>query len=823
MPKSDSKVPVATGPSTRPAAPAALLPNRFLPLLLLLFAGSGCSALIYEIVWYQLLQLVIGSTAISLGVLLATFMGGLCLGSVSLPRILSARKEHPLRVYAKIELGIALCGVVVLFLMPLLDGVYTAAVGHGMPAIVFRALICGVCLLPPTFLMGASLPAAARWLETSPQGVSWMGMLYGSNTAGAVFGCLLAGFYLLRVFDMTTATLVAAGINVAVALVSFWIAGRTPHRAGNVEIATGSDEKAGARYWPVYVTIALSGATALGAEVVWTRVLGLLLGATVYTFAIILAVFLVGLGLGSAAGAFMARTVRPRLAVGVCQLLLVLGIAWTAVMLSSSLPYWPVNPLLSTSPWFTFQVDLVRCLWAILPATFFWGATFPLALAATSAPGEDSAKLVGGIYAANTGGAILGALAFSTVLVPWIGTQGCERVLVVLAAVSALFVLGPLVMKSRSTFGSVGLAGALVIAGLLASNLSGAPPLLIAYGRRIMTSINRSKILYTGEGINSSIAISQWDDGAVQFHVSGKVEASTEPYDMRLQRMLGHMPGLFHKDPQSVLIVGFGAGVTAGTFVLYPGIKRIVICEMEPLIPPTATEYFGKQNYNVMHDPRVQIVYDDARHFVLTTREKFDIITSDPIHPWVKGSATLYSKEYFQLVKEHLNPGGVVTQWVPLYESNTDVVKSEFATFLQAFPNGTVWGNSNNGGYDAVALGQVEPAKIDLDALDQKLARPDYAPVVQSLKEVGFNVPLGLLATYAGREADLRPWLTGAEVNRDGNLRLQYLAGLALNTSMEATIYAEMLSFRTFPQDIFVGSPERVQAFRTALQAAGAQ
>ncbi len=821
--RKDSKVSVATGPSTRPPVPAALLPDRFLPLLLLLFAGSGCSALIYEIVWYQLLQLVIGSTAISLGVLLATFMGGLCLGSISLPRILSARKEHPLRVYAKVELGIALCGVVVLFLMPLLDGVYTAAVGHGMPAIVFRALICGICLLPPTFLMGASLPAAARWLETSPQGVSWMGMLYGSNTAGAVFGCLLAGFYLLRVFDMTTATLVSAGINVIVALVSFWIAGRTPHRAGSGEVSTGSEEKRGAGYWPVYVTIALSGATALGAEVVWTRVLGLLLGATVYTFAIILAVFLIGLGIGSAVGAFMARTVRPRLAVGVCQLLLVLGIAWTALMLSSSLPFWPVNPLLSTSPWFTFQVDLVRCLWAILPATLFWGASFPLALAAAAAPGEDSAELVGGIYAANTGGAILGALAFSTVLVPWIGTQGCERVLVVLAAVSALFVLGPLVMKSRSAFGSAGVACALVIAGLLASNLSGAPPLLIAYGRRIMTSINRSKILYTGEGINSSIAISQWDDGAVQFHVSGKVEASTEPYDMRLQRMLGHMPGLFHKDPQSVLIVGFGAGVTAGTFVLYPGIKRIVICEMEPLIPPTATEYFGKQNYNVMHDPRVQIVYDDARHFVLTTREKFDIITSDPIHPWVKGSATLYSKEYFELVKRHLNPGGVVTQWVPLYESNTDVVKSEFATFLQAFPNGTVWGNSNNGGYDAVALGQVEPARIDLDSLDQKLARPDYAPVVQSLKEVGFNVPLGLLATYAAREADLRPWLSGAEINRDGNLRLQYLAGLALNTSMEATIYAEMLSFRTFPQDVFVGSPERVQALRSAMQAAGAQ
>src|ERR1017187_1581269 len=823
MPKPDLK-PQAAQAARAQSPPAQPLPSRFLPLLLLLFAGSGCSALIYEIVWYQLLQLVIGSTAISLGVLLATFMGGLCLGSLTLPRILSAQKQHPLRVYAKVELGIALCGVLVLFAMPLLDGVYTAAVGHGMPAILLRAVISAVCLLPPTFLMGASLPAAARWLETSPQGVSWMGLLYGANTAGAVFGCLLAGFYLLRVFDMTTATLAAAAINVAVALVSFAVDARTPHRAGSTGVqaapSSAGRSSAGPGYWPVYVTIALSGATALGAEAIWTRLLGLMLGATVYTFAIILAVFLVGIGLGSGAGSFMARTVRPRLAVGYCQLLLVLGIAWTAVMLSESLPYWPINPLLSTSPWFTFQVDLVRCLWAILPPTLLWGASFPLALAAAASPGGDSARLVGGIYAANTGGAILGALCFSMILVPWIGTQGGERVLVVLAAVSALFVLAPLVMSSRSALGSLGLAPALVIAGILASKLSGAPPMLIAYGRRIMISMNRSKILYTGEGMNSSIAISEWDDGAVQFHVSGKVEASTEPYDMRLQRMLGHMPALFHPDPHSVLIVGFGAGVTAGTFVLYPGIKRIVICEMEPQIPPIATEYFAKQNYNVMHDPRVQIVYDDARHFVLTTREKFDIITSDPIHPWVKGSATLYSKEYFELVKEHLNPGGIVTQWVPLYESNPETVKSEFATFFQAFPNGTIWGNSNKGGYDTVALGQVEPTRIDIDALDRRLARPDYAAVAQSLREVGFDLAVGLLATYATQEPDLRPWLAGAEINRDGNLRLQYLAGLGLNISMEAAIYNEILSYHTFPRNLFAGSEERLQALQSAMQAA---
>jgi spermidine synthase len=794
--------------------------RRFLPLLLLLFAGSGCSALVYEIVWYQLLQLVIGSTAVSLAVLLATFMGGLCLGSLALPRIRSLGGRHPLRVYALVEMGIGVCGILVLFGMPLVDRVYVAAVGHGLPAMFLRAVVAAACLLPPTVLMGASLPAASRWLATTPEGVSWMGLLYGGNTAGAVFGCLLAGFYLLRVHDMTTATLVAAAINGVVALIGFGMASRTPHQAGAEEPAATPAVEAAPRSLPIYVTIALSGACALGAEVVWTRLLGLLLGATVYTFSIILAVFLAGLGIGSGVAAALVRGIaRPRLALACCQLLLAGAVAWTAYMLANSMPYWPINPVLSTSPWFTFQIDLARSIWAILPAALLWGASFPLALAAVASRGRDAGRMVGGIYAANTAGAIVGALAFSMLLIPAIGTQGCERLLIVLSGLSALYVWPvATTWTSRAKAGVLLLAAAAVAVVLLAIGVSGVPSMLIAYGRRITTSANRSKILYAGEGMNASIAISRWDDGAVQFHVSGKVEASTEPYDMRLQRMLGHMPALLHANPRSVLVVGFGAGVTAGSFVLHPEVRRIVICEMEPMIPPVATRFFGRENNNVLNDPRVEMVYDDARHYVLTTREKFDIITSDPIHPWVKGSATLYSKEYFHLVKQHLNPGGIVTQWVPLYETDLSTVKSELATFFDVFPSGTIWGNDTaGGGYDTVLLGQAEPTKIDVDQLQEKLERPDQARVAASMREVGFGSAISLLSTYAGQGPDLRSWLAGAEINRDGNLRLQYLAGLALNKSMEGAIYNQMLTYRRYPENLFVVSDQLRPALMAAL------
>ncbi len=807
-----------------PASPA-LDTSRYIPVLIVLFAASGCSALIYEIVWYQLLQLVIGSTAVSLGVLLATFMGGLCFGSLALPRMRAAREKHPLRVYAAIELGIGLCGILVLFLIPLVDKIYIAAVGHGLPAILFRALICAVCLLPPTFLMGASLPAISRWIEASSQGVTWLGLLYAGNTLGAVFGCLLSGFYLLRVYDMTTATLVAAAINLAGAAIAYVFAGRLPtHYSSSSESESSSPELAqlttSNRPWPVYITVALSGACALGAEVVWTRLLGLLLGATVYTFSIILAVFLIGLGLGSGIGAIISRKINATAALGYCQLLLVAAIAWTAFTLSKSLPYWPINPLISSGPAFTFQVDLARVVWTILPATLLWGATFPLGLAAAARRDEDPGRLVGGIYAANTAGAIIGALAFSLILIPAIGTANCERAMIAISALAAVVVIAPYIRASRSKPAAAWLVMGLVATGFLAAEVSPVPGDLIAYGRRFMTSIGHSQILYTGEGMNSSIAITRWEDGAIQFHVSGKVEASTESYDMRLQRMLGHLPALLHRDPRSVLVVGFGAGVTAGSFVVHPEVQRIVICEMEPLIPPVATEYFANENYDVKNDPRTQIIYDDARHFVLTTREKFDIITSDPIHPWVKGSATLYSKEYFQLVREHLNPGGIVTQWVPLYETDDDTVKSEIATFFSVFPNGTVWANSINGsGYDIVLLGEADPAKINVDDLQRKFDDPTHARIKQSLQQVGLGSAVDLLSTYAGEDQDLRPWLGNAIINVDSSLRLQYMAGLALNDSREAGIFDDMLRYRRFPLDLFEGSPATLQSLSQAIEA----
>jgi spermidine synthase len=806
-------------------------PRRLLPLLLLLFAASGCSALIYEIVWFQLLQLVIGSSAVSLAVLLGIYMGGMCLGSISLPRLISPR-IHPLRVYAALELALGIIGVAVLFGMPYVGDVYTSMAGSGLWAITGRGLVCAACLLPPTVLMGATLPAIARWMESTPQGISWLGFFYAGNIVGAVLGCWLAGFYLLRVYDTATATYTAATLNGAVGLLSLALAAFTPYAApaANLGPATAAT---GRGSWSVYVAIAISGASALAAEVIWTRDLSLMIGATVYTFSIILAVFLVGLGIGSSVGSLLARSSpRPKMLLGCCQLLLVAAIAWTAYTISSSLPYWPINPYLSKGPWITFQLDLARTIWAILPATCLWGASFPLALAALASGQQDQGRLVGGLYAANTVGAILGATGASLFLIQWLGTQKTQQLLIGLSAAAGLL----LILPYARAFGTSGAAGrravGLASAGtlLLAACIVGpalflgwtVPELpweLVAFGRSLPSYENDRAMLYMGEGLNSSVAVTESASGLRFFHISGKVEASTDSQDMQLQRMLGHIPALFHARPRSALVVGFGAGVTAGSFLVHPEVEEVVICELEPLVPRFVAPYFAKENYGVAEDSRVEIIYDDARHYVLTTPRKFDIITSDPIHPWVKGSATLYTKEYFELCKRRLNPGGLITQWVPLYESDLSVVKSEIATFFDVFPNGTLWSNNEScQGYDMVMLGQAEPLTIDADRLQDRLSRADHAAALQSLEDVGFKTVVGLLATYGGQASDLRPWLENTELNRDRNLRLQYLAGLRLNMNRSGAIFNEMIRYRKFPEKILVGTGWRSRAVQAALE-----
>ncbi|KPK62126.1 MAG: hypothetical protein AMK73_06715 [Planctomycetes bacterium SM23_32] len=585
-------------------------------------------------------------------------------------------------------------------------------------------------------------------------------------------------------------------------------------------------------------------------------------------------------------------------------------------------------------------MDLAVCLWAVLPGAILWGASFPLALAAAAGPTQDPGRLVAGVYAANTVGAISGALAFSLVFIPVIGTQWSQRLLLALAATSAAVVLAPL-LRSRARpprlsparpaaakLSAIGLAAAAAFVPLMAWSISPMPWAAVGFGRFCATMIpevypgvldqeeiellkraevwritlrivngavqyepqvggrpgetltaairssvdawiadHESELLaalrkgrqlggegpssaaagggavtrycaFLGEGVNVSVAVSESTDGFRCFHGAGKVQASTEPADMRLQRMLGHLSMLARSDPasaRSVLVVACGAGVTAGSFVPYESVERIVLCDIEPMVLKRVAPMFAAENNNVLDDRRTQVVVDDGRHLVRTTKETFDVITSDPLDPWIKGCAALNTREYYEMCKARLNPGGVMTLWVPLYESDWETARTFIATFFQVFPNGVLWSNEAEGeGYDAVLLGWVDPVgKINVDDLQDWLDR--HPAVAGSLEEAGFGsgrlptedygetceLSVDLLATYAGQARDMAGWLQGAQINTDRNLRLQYLAGMALNRYLGGRLLRDILAYYRFPDNLIEGSEARLAALEEQMAQSG--
>ncbi len=1007
----------AVAPSPQPnLAEAAAKP--FLPALVILFVGSGCAALIYEIVWLQRLGLVIGASAISLGVLLGTFMGGMCLGSLLLPK-LASRRIHPLLLYGLLELCIGLIGLLEKWLIPTMGDMYTHLAIPGASPVALRAFFAGICLLPPTMLMGATLPAIARYVETTPRGISWLGFFYGGNTLGAVVGCLLASWYLLPFHDMDYATYWAAAINGGVAVLAIVLSLVVTHKP-SVE-SLSQKVKAAPGAWAVYVSIALSGMTGLGAEVVWTRQLSLMLGATVYTFSNILAVFLLGLGIGSSIGSFIARGARePKAALGWCQMLLAGAIAWAAYAISYSLPFWPIEPSYATHPWFIFQANLASVFWAVLPGAFLWGASFPLALAAVARKGQDGGKVVGSVYAANTVGAIIGSLLFSMVAMQYFGSQNSQRILVALCVVSGLIavipVFGRLMSASvsrdpdsepTSAGGAAGLGIGMLLAMVAACALIATigPPNwgAVAWGRNSASQIpylypgvigkrvplteeeqrlideacagkwfkqmeivdghlkyeleedaakDKEKVaswvkvnetlvmsamdkvdqfadsyrvlqqanslnmrdiklvtgeltadatnpeqkqwmdahkpalmwalqqredeagtgnilpydetrtpnrycVYLGEGMNVSVAVTYDEQGFRYFHGAGKVQASSNPADMRLQRSLGHISALTNyaqtgKTPKDVLVVACGAGVTAGSFVPYG--SNITIVDIEPMVPQFVTPQFADSNHDVIppdwsHRPtgykKTNIVIDDGRHFMRTAKDKFDVITSDPIDPWVKGCAALNTVEYYQMCKEHLKPGGIMALWIPFYESSQETSKSVIGTFFKVFPNGILWSNDQNGqGYDAVLFGSVDmngqtsTLKLDIDKVQAYLDEERNAKIKQSIKDVHFGErtvagnceAVELFSMYAGTAprmggtaSNSGHWLDNTDnlINYDSNLRLQYVAGMWINNTDEVKIFNSILRDYSYPKEIFYGSQEHLRALQEIMDMTG--
>lgn len=771
-----------------------------------MFLCSGAAALIYEIVWFHLLRLVIGASALSVGLVLASFMGGMFLGSLSFARLVPSKRE-PLRVYAVLELLIGAFGLVMPLILPFVRSIYIGLVGHGAASIALRAGIAACLLLPPTALMGATLPAIARRYGNTASAGASLASLYTANTLGAVLGSVLTGFWLLAVGDVWVATFAAVALNVAVGCAAL-LRSRSAAVGSNpapADVPAKPSERPSLTR-AVYLATLLSGLTALGAQVIWTRLLTLLFGATVYAFSIILAVFLAGLGIGSAlATRLLRRGGDPLRGLLFSQLGLIASLFGAAWLLARVLPYSAPSTLTPTSA--LHVLDSLRALDVILPSACLWGMSFPFGLAAVGGSDADAGRASGRLYAMNTLGAILGAIVTSYLTIPRLGTHASAQLLVLGAAIAAavlVFAREPLRAAARAKL-ERGLQVALAIAcgWVAASALPRVGVEFLAHGRHVWSIDSRDVYPYVSEGAAATVAVHIAPDGYRHFHVSGRVEASSNPDDMRLQRLLGHLSVLAHPAPHSVLVVGLGGGVTAGALRLHPEVKRIVICEIEPRVTG-ATREFSRENYDILSDPRVELVFDDARHYLATTSERFDVITSDPIHPWVRGNSVLFSRQYYSIVREHLRPGGIATQWVPLYDTNAEAIQIQMRTFTAAFPHASVWNSAfTRGGYDVVLLGSPTPRKLSLPEIQARIDNNEA--LARSLREVSLGSARELLATYAVSGDDMADWTRGAQINDDLSLRLEYTSGLALNQQHADEIYKAMVARATPPTQLFEG------------------
>ena len=772
-------------------------------LVLLLFFFSGAAGLIYEVTWARSLGLVFGASHLAVATVLGVYMGGQAVGAALFgPRVDGS--SRPLRLFGLLELGVAASALAFLGLMGLYPAVYgpLARLGEdsGLYLTLLRTAFAVVALLVPTTLMGGTLPALVRFAARTEDDASrQLSSLYAFNTFGAVTGVLAAGFVLLAALGVTSTLLVAAVTSSAVGLAALLLDRRAsalpPPPPRSTPVADGPAEDRGDALVRrlTLVGIGLSGFCALGYEVLWTRMLTLVVGTSVHSFAIMLVAFLAGIGIGSHAFSVQARRRRrggggvgggsaltfagTQVAIGASAL------AVTVLMRDLPATAQRVQNLLAGVSATEFGARLIASggvafAYMFVPA-FFMGFAFPAAAAVWSAGQIGRGRAVGRVLSVNTVGAILGAVVSGFALVHAFGIERSLHMLVVVNVAAGMAVAAAVTLPARAVAAVPALAALALVA-------RGAFP---AWGRvwdqkyfatytnnarspeppeRIRERLRDVDVLYYHEGVNETVSVIRPKGSIQSFIVNGRPEASTALMDVQLQRTLGHLPMLLHPDPRRVFVLGAGTGMTLGSASIHPEVERLVLGEIEEGMLGVART-FGEWNSRVMDNPRLEVVLNDGRNFLATTREQFDVISADPIHPWSGGAGYLYTREYFRSVSSRLAPGGIAAQWLPLYELDVRDVKTVVRTFAESFEHVMVWLTY----YDAVLVGSSAPIMIDEAALTRRIAVP---AIRDDLAPVQMGAPGDLLSFFLMGTAGARAFGEGGDLNTDDNLLLEFSA-----------------------------------------------
>lgn len=769
-------------------------------LITAFFFVSGATSLALEVAWSKELSYLLGVDIYAATTVVTAFMAGLGLGALLAARLFR-RFRATIGVYGVLQLVIGACGLISIPLFratqPLLTILYAQLnYASGFFLAARFAVVFGLMLLPVT-LMGMTLPVV---VGASTDGrerrfASLTGRLYGFNTLGAVTGTLLAGFLLVPNLGLLRTCLLTGLIDLLIGLAVLLVFRRSAasSRPQSTDPEKPAEDCAAGRTapgtlsWPI-VVFALSGLAALGLEVVWFRILARIIGPSVHAFAIMLVLYLAGIGSGSLAGSLLVRRQRDdRFFVGWTLAAGALGglLPLTAL---NELPFWYGDLFrYMAADGFTLRLFLVQAMvtaWLILPATIPLGMLFPMIARADdrlSDRAANAANAVGRLYFGNTLGAVSGCLLMGFWALPMLGVKRSLVAASLLLAGLAVFLLLRCHRGQRRQ--RLWWSGALV--GTLILILAAAPPpdqqVLNAglysdmvdpeqhVGRRGRADLRLGRLLMFREGINNSVAVvaNKFDDGNLTLHLTGGWVSTTEFHGRLHLRFLGHLPMLFARAPEAVAVIGYGTGITTGTVLLYPTVRKVDVFELESGVID-ATRYFDFINHRPLEDSRTRVFTLDGRSHMTYEPSTYDVVTADPIHPFVAGAANLYSQDFYRIAERRLNDGGIFCQWIPLTAISEDAFKTVLNSIHSVFPHTAIFTFFG----EAVVIASRESLDRDWSAVARRFDHPRVKADFESMDILSpYNLKVFLMG--AGRQVDA--YLQHAtRINTDDNVWLEH-------------------------------------------------
>jgi spermidine synthase len=777
-----------------------------------LFFFSGTSALIYEVVWQRLLNLVFGVSTLSVSAVLAAFMLGLAFGGVLFGR-LADRTTRPLWCYASLEAGIGVASLLVppgfMALTSIYTGLHAAWEPDPWGGTCLRFGMALLVLVVPATLIGGTLPVMGRLTlrrhEELPDSFS---LLYAVNTLGAVAGAALTGFVLLHFLGMRQTLWIAALLNFLVAL-GAGVGSREETKAEATRgepgaLAPGAEPPppgANAPGLPGFCGVAmgcaaLTGATSMALEVIWSRVLGILTSNSAYGFALVLTVLLLGLGLGSLLQAWWSRrrgNSWQRLAV--CQWLLA-GITLLSVPFLRSTPVWLEWCSHSGSVSAIFLSELALTCSALLAPAVLMGNSLPLLVAAAATRRWSLGSRIGHLYAANTLGCVGGAFLTGFILIPWMGIQTSFGVIL-----ASIVFVGAIAWVHAETarhgvwsghrtvrFARGILPPALLILGVTLGWI-GLPP-----GHYLKTLVTEPhRLLFYREGNNATVSVVEQSNGVRSILVDGQPVAGTASPSVVDQKMLAHLPLFLHRDPQRALTVGFGSGGTSHSMALHGVLVDCV--EIEAVVVATA-DYFEVENRDILSQPRFRLLVDDARSWLRVAPLRYDVIVTDCTNIGYRSNADLYTVDYFRLIQDRLADAGLAAAWVPANGIADRDLKTLLRTFHHVFPHTSLWYMNTRPTDFLIVVGTPGVLDIDLDSLRRRMLVPAIA---QDLFSVGLADPCRLVYTFVAADEDLSAYLNGDTLNTDDRPILSYST---YGACFRATIVGNLLQLLACRTDV---------------------